>query len=339
MQPTTIGLDLAKTVFHAHGVSADGKTAFSKRLRRSEVLAFFAEKPPCLVGIEACATAHHWGRKIEELGHEVQLMPPQYVKPYVKRNKTDAADAEAICEAVSRPNMRFVPIKTEEQQAALMVHRVRRSLVGQRTSMVSAFRAHLAEFGIVAPQGIGNLVRLRRMLEEQANAVPTLAREVLAELAGEIDTLSLRIKALDEKIDRAHRTDEVSRRLATIPGVGPVTATAIVATVADASAFRSGREFAAWLGLTPKQSSSGGKERMGRICKRGDRYIRHLLFIGARNVIRYQKARTAAGAAWIEDLLRRKPSRLVAIALANKMARIAWALMTRGGIFRSPTPA
>lgn len=339
MQPTTIGLDLAKTVFHAHGVNADGKTAFSKRLRRSEVLAFFAEKPPCLIGIEACATAHHWGRKIEELGHEVQLMPPQYVKPYVKRNKTDAADAEAICEAVSRPNMRFVPIKTEEQQAALMVHRVRRSLVRQRTSLVTAFRAHLAEFGIVAPQGIGNVARLRRMLEEQADAVPALAREVLAELGGEIDTLSLRIKALDEKIDRAHRADEVSRRLATIPGIGPVTATAIVATVADASAFRSGREFAAWLGLTPKQSSSGGKERMGRICKRGDRYIRHLLFVGARNVIPYRKARTAAGAAWIEDLLRRKPSRLVAIALANKMARIAWALMTRGEIFRSPIAA
>lgn len=339
MRPSTIGLDLAKTIFHAHGVSADGKTAFSKRLRRSEVLAFFAEKPRCLVGIEACATAHHWGRKIEELGHEVRLMPPQYVKPYVKRNKTDAADAEAICEAVSRPNMRFVPIKTEEQQAALMVHRIRRSLVGQRTSLVAAFRAHLAEFGIVAPLGIGNVVRLRRMLEEQADAVPALAREVLTELSGEIDALSLRIKALDEKIDRAHRTDEVSRRLATIPGVGPVTATAIVATVADASAFRSGREFAAWLGLTPKQSSSGGKERMGRICKRGDRYIRHLLFIGARNVIRYQKARAAAGASWIEDLLRRKPSRLVAIALANKMARIAWALMTRGGIFRSPTAA
>lgn len=339
MQPTTIGLDLAKTVFHAHGVSADGNTAFSKRLRRSEVLAFFAEKPPCLVGIEACATAHHWGRMIKELGHEVRLMPPQYVKPYVKRNKTDAADAEAICEAVSRPNMRFVPIKTEEQQAALMVHRVRRSLVRQRTSLVTAFRAHLAEFGIVAPQGIGNVTRLRRMLEEQADAVPVLAREVLAELGAEIDTLSLRIKVLDEKIDRAHRADEVSRRLATIPGIGPVTATAIVATVADASAFRSGREFAASLGLTPKQNSSGGKERMGRICKRGDRYIRHLLFVGARNVIRYRKARTAAGAAWIEGLLRPKPSRLVAIALANKMARIAWALMTRGGIFRSPIAA
>lgn len=339
MQATTIGLDIAKNVFHAHGVSADGKTSFSKRLRRSELLAFFAEKPPCLVGIEACATAHHWGRKIEALGHEVRLMPPQYVKPYVKRNKTDAADAEAICEAVTRPTMRFVPIKTEQQQAALMVHRVRRSLVGQRTSLITAFRAHLAEFGIVAPQGIGNLLRLRRMLEEQADAVPTLVQEVLEELGGEIDTLSLRIKVLDEKIERAHRTDEVSRRLATIPGVGPVTATAIVATVADASAFRSGREFAAWLGLTPKQSSSGGKERMGRICKRGDRYIRHLLFVGARNVIRFQKARTAAGAAWIENLLRRKPSRLVAIALANKMARIAWALMARGGTFRSPAAA
>jgi transposase len=335
MNVTTVGLDLAKHVFQAHGIDAEGRVLFTKRLRRADVSAFFSTLPPCVIGMEACATAHHWARELETIGHHVRLMPPQYVKPYVKRNKNDAADAEAICEAVLRPTMRFVPVKTADQQAALMLHRVRQAFVRQRTSLITALRAHLAEFGIIAAQGIGNIVVLKQRLEDAGGTIPSLARESLDELVDQIESIWQRVRALDQKIAHAHRASEMCRRLATVPGIGPITATAIASTVADASAFRSGREFAAWLGLTPKQHSSGGKERMGRICKRGDRYIRHLLFVGARNVIRYQKARSAAGAKWIEDLLRRKPGRVAAIALANKMARVAWALMRHGGVFLS----
>ena len=333
MNVTTIGFDLAKNIFQAHGVDTEGTVLFSKRLRRGNVADFFSSLPHCLIGVEACPTAHHWARELQAMGHEVRLMPPQYVKPYVKRNKNDAADAEAICEAVTRPNMRFVPVKTADQQAALMLHRVRQAFVRQRTSLISALRAHLAEFGIIAPQGIGNVSVLKQRLEDAGAVVPSLARESLGDLLEQIEGIWLRIRAIDQKIARAHQASEVCRRLATVPGIGPITATAIASTVADASVFKSGREFAAWLGLTPKQHSSGGKERMGRICKRGDRYIRHLLFIGARNVMRYQKARAAAGAKWIEDLVRRKQGRVAAIALANKMARIAWALMKHGGVF------
>jgi transposase len=269
------------------------------------------------------------------LGHEVRLMPPGYVKPYVKRNKTDAADAEAIAEAVTRPTMRFVPVKSAEQQAVLMLHRVRELLVRQRTMLATSLRAHLAEFGIIAPQGIH---RVEKLAAEVHNpAVPALAREVLMLLVDELAGIWRRIEAVEAELVALHRASDVSRRLASIPGIGPIIATAIASTVPDPSMFRSGREFAAWLGLTPKSHSSGGKEKLGRISKRGDRYIRHLLYIGAGNAIRFAKARAASGKAWIQGLQQRRPPKVVIIALANKMARIAWALMTRGESFRPPT--
>lgn len=284
--------------------------------------------------MEACATARHWARELSALGHAVRLMPPAYVKPYVKRNKTDAADAEAIAEAVTRPTMRFVPVKSAEQQAALMLHRVRELLVRQRTMLATAIRAHLAEFGIIAPQGIHRVEMLAKEVNEPA--VPPLARDALMLLVDELASVWQRIDGLEVRLVALHRADEVSRRLASIPGVGPITAMAIANTVPDPSMFRSGREFAAWLGLTPKSHSSGGKDRLGRISKRGDRYIRHLLYIGAGNAIRFAKARAATGEAWIRGLQERRPPKVVIIALANKMARIAWALMSRGQSFRSP---
>jgi len=330
----TIGLDLAKNVFQVHGIDANGKVLVRRKLRRAEVLEFFAKASPCLVGMEACATAHYWAREIAKLGHEVRLIPPAYVKPYVKRNKTDAADAEAIAEAVTRPTMRFVPVKSAAQQAALMLHRVRELLVRQRTMLATAIRAHLAEFGIIAPQGIHRVEKLANEVNDPA--VPPLARDALMLLVDELASVWQRIDELEVRLVALHRADEVSRRLASIPGVGPITAMAIANTVPDPSMFRSGREFAAWLGLTPKSHSSGGKDRLGRISKRGDRYIRHLLYVGAGNAIRFAKARAATGEAWIRGLQERRPPKVVIIALANKMARIAWALMIRGQCFRSP---
>jgi transposase len=337
MQIRIVGLDIAKHVFQAHALDAAGGTVAQVRLRRTQVLDHFRELPPCLIGMEACATAHHWARELVALGHAVRLMPPAYVKPYVKRNKTDAADAEAIAEAVQRPTMRFVAIKSADQQAGLMLHRVRELLVRQRTMLATALRAHLAEFGIIAPQGIGRVEKLAT--EVRSDAVPALAREALEPLVDELTSVSGRIEKLEARLVALHRANDVSRRLASIPGVGPITATAIASTVPDPSMFRSGREFAAWLGLTPRSHSSGGKERLGRISKRGDRYIRHLLYVGAGNAIRFAKARAATGQAWIEGLQRRRPPKVVIIAVANKMARIAWALMTRGGVFRSPAAA
>ncbi|PZQ83061.1 MAG: IS110 family transposase [Ancylobacter novellus] len=337
MQISVVGLDIAKQVFQVHAADAEGHALAQVKLRRSHVLDYFRGLPPCLVGIEACATAHHWARELIALGHTVRLMPPAYVKPYVKRNKTDAADAEAIAEAVTRPTMRFVSVKSAEQQAALMLHRTRELLVRQRTMLATSLRAHLAEFGIIAPQGIH---RVEKLAAEVHNpAVPPLARDALMVLIGELASLWERIDALEAQIIARHRADQVSRRLASIPGVGPITAMAIVSTVPDPSMFRSGREFAAWLGLTPKSHSSGGKDRMGRISKRGDRYIRHLLYVGAGNAIRFAKARAATGEAWIRALQERRPPKVVIIALANKMARIAWALMMRGESFRPPAVA
>jgi transposase len=334
MQMRVIGLDIAKHVFQVHAVDADGRAVAQVRLRRSQVLDYFRALPPCLVGLEACATAHHWARELSGLGHEVKLMPPAYVKPYVKRGKTDAADAEAIAEAVTRPTMRFVAVKSADQQAGLMLHRVRELLVRQRTMLATGLRAHLAEFGIIAPQGIHRGEKLAA--EVQSPAFPPLARQALMLLVEELASVWRRIEAIEARLVALHRADEVSRRLASIPGVGPITAMAIANTVADPSIFRSGREFAAWLGLTPESRSSGGKEKLGRISKRGDRYIRHLLYVGAGNAVRFAKARAAAGAAWIEGLQRRRPPEVVIVAVANKMARIAWALMMRGGVFRSP---
>lgn len=337
MQIHVVGLDIAKQVFQVHAADAQGRAVAQVRLRRAQVLDYFRALPPCLVGMEACATSHHWARELMALGHQVRLMPPAYVKPYVKRNKTDAADAEAIAEAVTRPSMRFVAVKSVDQQAALMLHRVRELLVRQRTMLATALRAHLAEFGIIAPQGIHRVEKLAA--EVQNPVVPPLAREVLMLLVDELASVWRRIDVLEKRLVALHRADDVSRRLASIPGIGPITATAIANTVPDPTMFRSGREFAAWLGLTPKSHSSGGKDKLGRISKRGDRYIRHLLYVGAGNAIRFSKARAATGEAWIRGLQERRPPKVVIIALANKMARIAWALMTRGESFRSPASA
>ncbi len=337
MQISIVGLDIAKQVFQVHAADAEGRRVAQVRLRRAQVLDYFRELPPCLVGMEACATAHHWARELIALGHEVKLMPPAYVKPYVKRNKTDAADAEAIAEAVTRPTMRFVAVKSVEQQSMLMLHRVRELFVRQRTMLATALRAHLAEFGIVAPQGIHRVEKLAAEVRDPA--VPPLAQEALSLLVDELASIGRRLDTVEERLVALHRADQLSRRLASIPGVGPITAMAIASTVPDPSVFRSGREFAAWLGLTPKSHSSGGKDKLGRISKRGDRYIRHLLYVGAGNAIRFSKARAATGEAWIRGLQERRPPKVVIIALANKMARIAWALMIRGESFRSPAAA
>jgi transposase len=281
-----IGLDLAKNVFQVHVIDAQGQPIVRRQLRRAEVLKFFAKIPPCLVGMEACASAHYWGREISALGHQVRLMPPAYVKPYVKRGKTDAADAEAICEAVTRPTMRFVAVKSEEQQAALMLHKTRGLLVRQRTMLINALRAHLGEYGIVKAQGPAGVNSLLALVQEAQDAVPVHAQSDLRSIVSQFHALAKEIGHLEKQILDWHRHDEVSQRLATVPGIGPITASAIAATVPDASIFRSGRQFAAWLGLTPRPHSSGGKERLGGITKQGDGYLRRLLVVGATAVIR-----------------------------------------------------
>jgi transposase len=325
---TTIGLDLAKHVFQVHGIDADGTTVLRKQLRRGQVLAFFSRLPSCLVGLEACATAHYWARELGALGHEVRLMPAQYVKAYVKRNKNDAADAAAICEAVRRPTMRFVPAKTADQQAAVLLHRGRERLVRQRTALVNALRAHLAEFGIIAPQGLRNVGKLIVIVRDEDDArLPNMARQVLQVLAAQIEHLETAVAAIEKQLMAWHKSNPVSQRLATIPGIGPIIATAIAATVVEPTAFRSGREFAAWLGLVPRQNSTGGKTRLGGISKRGNQYLRRLMINGASaNLLR---SRATNADPWVIGLRRRRPSLVVAVALANKTARIAWAVMHR----------
>ncbi len=331
---STMGLDIAKNVFQVHGVDEAGAVVVRRQLRRGEVLKFFGSLPGCVVGMEACASSHHWARKIGALGHEVRLLPPAHVKPYVKRGKkNDAADAAAICEAVTRPHMRTVPIKTEAQQSVLLLHRARDLLVRQRTMLICALRSHLAEFGLIAGQGRGNFTKLLACVEHDAS-LPELARSAVRLIAEQIDNAKEKIGALEKEIVARHRHDEVSRRLATIPGVGPIIASALAASVPDASTFKSGRQFAAWLGLVPKQSSTGGKERLGSITKAGDRYLRKLLVVGATGLIRYKRKTIPGGIEWIEKLLARKPVRLVTVALANKMARIAWAILSRGEVYR-----
>ena len=308
------------------------------------MLSFFGKLDSCLVGIEACATAHYWAREIGRFGHEVRLMPPAYIKPYVKRNKSDMADAEAICEAVTRPTMRFVAVKSTEQQSVLMLHRTRALLVRQRTMLANAIRAHLAEFGIVSGLGPQNVVAMvQELMTAHAGSelappndpLPDLVRIALGPLLTAMLDLNGRIKMIGTEIIKWHRANETSRRLETIPGFGAITASAVAATVSDPSVFESGREFAAWLGLTPRQNSSGGKQRLGGITKRGDGYIRTLLVIGATAVIRYAKEEGSAKTTWIRKLLEKKPARVVAVALANKMARIAWALMTKRENYRA----
>lgn len=330
---TTIGLDLAKQVFQVHGIDASGAVVLRRSLRRGQVMAFFAALPRCRVGMEACAGAHHWARTLEGLGHEVRIMPAQYVRPYVKRNKTDVADAEAICEALTRPSMRFVPIKTSDQQAALARHRVRDLLVRQRTALANALRGLLAEFGLVGARGLG---RIDALLADAADphklTLPAAARPALAALAAQLATVARQIKALDQEIVSQLRSDPVGRRLATIPGIGPITASALSASVPDPAAFEGARQFAAWLGLVPRQHSTGGKPRLGGISKRGDAYLRRLLVNGAQSALR--GSRSAKADPWLTGLSRRRPRLVVAVALANKMARIAWALMRSGQIYK-----
>jgi transposase len=339
MQVSTIGIDLAKNVFQVHGINAAGAVALTKKLRRSQVLSLFAKLPPCLVGMEACATAHQWARELKALGHDVRLMPASYVKAYVKRGKNDAADAAAICEAVTRPSMRFVPIKSVEQQAALMLHRARDLLIRQRTQLINALRAHLAELGMVAASGRDGLKKLLAIVAgETQQRLPGPMREALQALIAQLEALQLQIGKLECQIHAQHRSSEASRRLETIPGIGVIGATAIAATVTDPTVFKSGREFAAWIGLVPRQNSSGGKERLGSISKQGDRYLRRLLVVGATAVLRHARTHPDKHP-WLMQLLARRPAKVVAVALANKIARIAWAVLARGETYRAPALA
>jgi transposase len=339
MQITTIGLDIAKNVFQVHGIDADEKVVVRKQLRRSQVMAFFEALSPCLIGLEACATAHYWARELTKLGHEVRLMPAKDVKAYVKRNKNDAADAEAICEAVRRPTMRFVRVKSAEQQGQLMQHRTRDLLMRQRTQLINALRAHLAELGIVAAQGREGIQELLAIVaDNEDQRVPIDARASLMLLAAQLQALQTLIGLIEKRIMAQHRSNEASKRLQTIPGIGVVGATAIAATVADPTVFRSGRDFAAWIGLVPRQDSTGGKQKLGPISKQGDQYLRRILVVGAHAVLRRAK-QNPEKYPWITQLLGRRPFKVVAVALANKMARVAWALLARGGTYRAPATA
>ena len=338
MQITTIGLDTAKNLFQVHGADAQGRPVLKQKLARGKVQEFFATLPRCLVGLEACAAAHYWARELTKLGHEVRLMPPQYVRAYVKTNKHDAADAEACCEAVQRPGMRFVPVKGEDQQSLLMLHRVREQLLKQRTATINALRAHLAEFGIVAAQRQMGLRELLAVVADpEDRRVPSLARELLQVLAEHLRGLEERTAELDRRMLEAARGDAACARLAAVPGIGPVIATALVATVGDAKAFASGRHLAAWAGLVPRQHSSGGKERLLGISKRGDGYLRRQLMHGARALVKVSKGREGKPWAWIDGLLARRPFNVVVAAVANKLARVAWALLSRGEDYRAVT--
>jgi transposase len=334
---TTIGLDVAKSVFQVHGVDAEGQVVIRRKMKRRYVLAFFEKLQPCLVGIEACASSHHWSRELQALGHIVRLMPPAYVKPYVKRQKNDMADAEAICEAVRRPTMRFVETKTPEQQSCLMLHRTRHLFIRQQTAVINAIRAHLAEFGIVAPVGRHGVEELLDVVADPSDKrVPEVARASLAALGAQLRMLKAQILVFDRMIRAWHRSSETSKRLDDCPGVGSILATALVATVADPKAFRSGRNFSAWIGLVPKQHSSGGKDRLGSISKQGDRYLRSLFVAGALAVIRYAKIHGTEHRPWLTALLARRPTKVAAIALANKIARMVWAMMARGERYKEP---
>ncbi|OCP36219.1 transposase [Ensifer sp. LC163] len=326
----------AKSVFQVHAVTGDGHVAVRRTLRRSQVLEFFRGLGPCLVGLEACGSAHHWANAISEIGHTVRLMPPAYVKAYVKRNKTDAADAEAICEAVTRPTMRFVPIKSAEEQAG-MVLKTRELFVRQRSQTANAMRAHMAELGIIAATGMTCIAKLVAILrDDQDRRLPAPARAALLEMAEQIETLTERIEMLDTKIVAAVKVDDAARRLTTIPGVGPIIAATVRAAVQDPAAFRTGRDLAAWIGITPRANSSGGKERLGKISKRGNKQLRTLLIVGATSILK-QARRGVKLPAWIGSLMARQPYKVAAVALANKMARTIWALLVKGGTYQPPS--
>ena len=340
MTITTIGIDIAKSVFQLHGVDEAGTVVLRKKLRRSAVLDTLRDLAPCLVGMEACATAHYWAREISALGHEVKLMPPAYVKPYVKRGKNDKADAEAICEAVTRPTMRFVPVKSAERQGVLVLHRTRDLLMRQRPMLLNAVRGHLAEFGIIAPQGPCKVMEMITNLREiEAPGLPEITRSVVLSLGLQRDALAREIHAQERQLLAWHRQDTASQRLETRPGVGIITGTALAASVPDPSMFRSGRQFAAFLGLMPRQNSSGGKDRLGHISKMGDGYLRRLLVVGATSVIRRAETNPSATGVLVRSLLTRKPVRVTTVAIANKTARIAWAVLARGETYRAPAMA
>jgi len=335
MQIATIGLDIAKNVFQVHGIDAAENVVVRKQLRRGQVIAFFEALPPCLVGLEACATSHYWARELAKLGHEVRLMPAKDVKAYLKRNKNDAADAEAICEAVRRPTMRFVQVKSAEQQAQLMQHRARDLLMQQRTQLINAMRSHLAELGIIAPQGREGVKELLAIISDEDNKyLPNDARASLIVLAAQLQALQTTIGAIEKRIVKQHRANKESRRIQTVPGIGEIGASAIAATVTNPQIFRSGRDFAAWIGLVPRQMSTGGKPKLGPISKQGDRYLRKLLVVGAVSVLRRAKLHPERFP-WVTQMMARRPFKVVAVALANKMARIAWALMMSGKTCRA----
>lgn len=334
MKITTIGIDLAKEVFQIHGVDERGKAALRKQLKRKDMAEYFANLEPCLVGMEACGSAHHWARKLEGYGHTVKLMAPQFVKPYVKTNKNDMADAEAICEAVGRPNMRFVRTKNVEQQAALSVHRARQGFIKARTAQGNQIRGLLSEFGIIIPQGIRQIIgRVPEILEDGDNGLPGIMRQLIERLTDNLKEMDRQVDELETQIQAWHRENAASRKLAEIPGIGPITASAIVATIGDAREFENGRQLAAWLGLVPRQSSSGGKQALLGISKRGDTYLRTLLIHGARAVIRFAENK-AEPDSWIRKLMARCNKNVAAVALANKNARIVWALLAKDRMFR-----
>lgn len=334
MKLTTVGIDLAKNVFQVHGVDERGKAVLRKKLSRDQVATFFVRLEPCLIGMEACGSAHHWARKLQAMGHTVKLMAPQFVKPYVKSNKNDAADAEAICEAVTRSNMRFVPIKNTEQQAALSIHRARQGFVEARTAQGNQIRGLLAEFGLIVPQGIAHIVtRVPELIEDASNDLPAPLRQLIERLVEHFKELDRQVSELERQIKAWHRNNALSRKLEEVPGIGPITASAVVASVGNATSFDDGRQMAAWLGLVPRQHSSGGKQVLLGISKRGDAYLRTLLIHGARAVVRTAKMKIAAGMAqpsWLHKLLERKHANVAAVALANKNARIVWALLAHG---------
>jgi len=341
----TIGIDLAKSVFQLHGVDAEGRVFLRRQLRRSQMLEFFQGQPACLIGMEACASAHYWARELIKLGHEVRLMQPSYVKGYVKRGKTDAADAEAICEAVSRPSMRFIPVKSKDTQALLMTHvapevRLRRNarefLVRQQTQIVNAMRAHLGEFGVVVPKGIHNVERLIAACDRAD--LPAPARKALNLLADQLVDTQKKVEALTADIRADARANEAAQRLQTIPGIGPITASALASALPDISDFKSGRDLSAWLGLTPRPHSTGGKERLGRISKMGNRYLRRLLYLGAIAQVSARR-RGEPGEDWLWKIIQRKKPKQAAIALANRMARTAYAVMKNQTEFRAATAA
>jgi len=338
MQISTIGLDIAKNVFQVHGIDAAEKVVVRKRLRRRQVLEFLKAVPPCLIGMEACATAHYWARELMKLGHRVRLMPAKDVKAYVKRNKNDTTDAEAICEAVRRPTMRFVQVKSAEQQGRLMLHRTRDLLMRQRTQVINALRAHLAELGIVAAQGREGIKELLNIIASEHDArLPVDAHTSLVVLGAKLQAMQTLIGSIEKRIMAQHRGNEASQRLESIPGIGVIGATAIAATVPDPKVFRSGRDFAAF-GIVPREDSTGGKQKLGPISKQGDRYLRRILVVGACAVLRYARHRPEKYP-WLAQLLARKPFKVVAVALANKMARTAWALLAKGGTYRAPALA